>query len=323
MLTAGLAAYAAPTQPPKPKPMTLTVVAFLPPANMSVRNVLVFKEKVEQRSVGELIIDYKGGPEAIPMFEQPGAVRAGAIDIAFTTHGYSVGYAKEFTYACSSVYNPAEERQKGIHKIWEKLYKRHLNSFYLGAFHGGDKDEMYFFTNQAIKTPQDFAGLKLRSSPMYFPWTDALKIKVVSLAVNEVYSAMERHVVDGFSLPLTTGIITNWKLNEVTNYMIRPGFAHMDQCTLINLDKWNGLPKHLQNLLMDVGKELEIWAVSYGEKMWKAEMDELLKTKMKVIELSVADAEWWKKSWPAAYSENMKKTISPESFNELKVIHYR
>lgn len=296
MLTAGLAAYAAPTQPPKSKPITLTVVAFLPPANMSVRNVLVFKEKVEQRSGGELRIDYKGGPEAIPMFEQPGAVRAGAIDIAFTTHGYSVGYAKEFTYACSSVYNPAEERQKGICKIWEKLYKRHLNSFYLGAFHGGDKDEMYFFTNQTIKTPQDFAGLKLRSSPMYFPWTDALQIKVVSLAVNEVYSAMERHVVDGFSLPLTTGIITNWKLNEVTNYMIRPGFAHMDQCTLINLDKWNGLPKHLQNLLMDVGKELEIWAVSYGEKMWKAEMDELLKTKMKVIELSAADAEWWKKA---------------------------
>ena len=323
MLMAGLAAYAAPTPPQKPKPITLTMVTFLPTNNMSVRNARIFKEKVEQQSGGELIIDFKGGPETVPMFEQPKAVRAGVIDIAFTTASYMTGYSQEFMYPCSSVYSPAEERAKGINKIWEKLYSKYLNSFYLGSFHGGDKDEMYFFSNAEIKTPKEFAGLKFRAVPMYFPWTNVLNIKTVSLAVGEVYPAMERKVVDGFALPLTTGIVTNWKLHEVTKFMIRPGFAHMDQVTLINLDRWNGLPKHLQSLLMDIAKELELWAVSYGEKMWKTEMDELLKTKMKVIELSSADAEWWGKSWPTSYSEHMKKTLSPESFNDLKVIHTR
>lgn len=322
-LSLSLAAYAAPSAPPKPKPITLTMVAFLPTTNYSVRNALIFKEKVEQRSGGQLMIDYKGGPETIPVLEQPGAVRAGVIDIAFTCHSYCSGFAKEFMYPSSSVYNPAEEREKGINKILEKLYKRYLNSFYLGSFHGGDKDEMYFFTNVEIKKPGDFVGLKFRSMPMYYPWTNALNIKDVLVPVGEIYTAMERHVVDGYALPLTTGVITNWKLHEVTKYMVMPGFAHMEQVTLINQKKWDELPKHFQDLMRDISRELEYWAISFGEKMWKMEMEELLKTKMKVIELSPADAAWWKKSWPVAYSEHMKRTISPESFQELSVIHTR
>jgi TRAP-type C4-dicarboxylate transport system substrate-binding protein len=85
----------------------------------------------------------------------------------------------------------------------------------------------------------------------------------------EFYTSMERGVVDGFVEPLTASIPR--QMAEVTKYIIDPGFLRGGVVVIMSLDAWNGLPPHLQKVLMDAAaearKEFEVGILGAINKM--------------------------------------------------------
>ena len=57
----------------------------------------------------------------------------------------------------------------------------------------------------------------------------------------EVYSALERHVVDGYCWP-SVGI-RDWGWDKVTKYVVDPGFYNVPNPVLINQKTYNSLPR--------------------------------------------------------------------------------
>ncbi len=73
---------------------------------------------------------------------------------------------------------------------------------------------------------------------------------MVTLRPSEVYTAVERGVVDGFALS-TVGMIVDAGLYEVTKYTIDHPFLNTNFVVIMNLDSWNRIPKNLQDLLRE------------------------------------------------------------------------
>ena len=84
-------------------------------------------------------------------------------------------------------------------------------------------------------------------------------------------------------------------MDEITKYYIPYGFSQAsDMTNIINLDTWNSLPKHLQDLIIDVQLELEVgpyeaFMKELEDKAWQTFVD----AGIEVIEFSPADAEWF------------------------------
>ena len=65
----------------KPAPIVLKTIAMYSEVGMKPTAWFLFIDRVYSQSEGQLILDYIGGPEAIPYSEQPEALISGVIDV--------------------------------------------------------------------------------------------------------------------------------------------------------------------------------------------------------------------------------------------------
>ena len=91
-------------------PVELTAVAWLGLGRtLSIHAETTLVDLVAEKSNGELVLNFLGGPEVVPKVEQPGATRDGVIDIAFTTSGESWSVVPELAGLHLSPFAPWEE----------------------------------------------------------------------------------------------------------------------------------------------------------------------------------------------------------------------
>ena len=270
-------------------PIVLKAVSHLDPTNAHCRTNKPFIDMVNKRANGELVIKFLGGPEVIPSFEQAEALKKGLIDIIPT---YPMSWFKPMMGAAADISGmseiPAwEERKTGAFEIYDELFHKFANAKYLGRFHG--LWGFNFYTNKKIQSLDDFKGMNVRVMSLYLPFTKALGAAPVTVAPPDVHQALERGIIDGFMFP-TFGI-TGYAWHEVTKYKINPEVFQAEPVCVVNLDTWNKLPKHLQELLMDVAEIVEYWGVA--DSLWVKESDEdvLMKAGMEIIDLPKKDAD--------------------------------
>ncbi len=146
-----------------------------------------------------------------------------------------------------------EERKTGLYDVWCDIFAKRVNAKYLGRLHS--LVPFSVFSNKKITKVEDFKGLKMRVMPLYIPALKALGATPVTIPPTEIYTAMERGVVDGFMWP-NVGMIS-WGLQEVTKYQLKPGVFAMEPATMMNLKKWNQIPKDLQEMMMEVMQDTE------------------------------------------------------------------
>jgi TRAP-type C4-dicarboxylate transport system substrate-binding protein len=111
--------------------------------------------------------------------------------------------------------------------------------------------------HQQISKP-DLTGLKLRITPVYRDFFQALGATVVQTAPGEVYTALERGVVDGYGWPITGIFDLGW--HEKTKYRVDPGFYSAEVSILINKAAWDKLNPAQKKVISDAAAWLEAQA---------------------------------------------------------------
>lgn len=284
--------------------VTLKAVTFQGKHVTFVDAYFMFQKRVEEVADGRLAINYIGGPEAIPPFEQIEAVKSGLVDLAFLPAAYYVPQLALADAVKLSRISPWEERQAGAYDLLNSLHQQKVNAVYLGRF--SDGIQFHIYLNKKIDKP-DFSGLKIRVTPVYKPFVEALGGVAVTTTPGEVYTALERGVVDGYGWPSIK--ISDFGWHEVTKFVIDPGFYQVDVCILVNLDSWNRLPKDLQQLLADVAQKLEHEASEHFAKIIQEERELIASKGVQVIRFSPDDEKQYletayKAGWDRVFSKN-------------------
>ena len=308
--------------PASAKPIVLKIVTFLPSSHMQNEPIKWFVEEVNKRSEGEIVVNYVGGPEVIPAKEIHEAVRTGVIDMGVIAGSYVRKVLPVTPYYVYVDYEPWEERETGLFDFWAKDYKEAINSAYLGNWAGCVATQYFLFTNELVDEPKKLKGLKFRATSLYMPIYNAMGIIPVSIGFSEIYTGMERGVIDGFAWPLHSGI-TAMGFSEVTKYCIDHGFWRSSAATVINMDRWNSIPKHLQNLLMDASIKTEHFAAEFFTNALQQERKRLKDAGMKFIKFSPNDAEWFMSEIRKAQWEEMENRVGPEKTAMLRKLFSR
>ncbi len=117
------------------KAVTLKFVSFFGrTAGTSAASSRLFVDTVKEKSKGALIINWVGGPEAIPPADQPAAVRDGVIDLHIGPMSFYEQLLPEISVSNLSFFTPMEERKNGVYDYWVKMHEK-MNVRYLGILH--------------------------------------------------------------------------------------------------------------------------------------------------------------------------------------------
>ena len=161
-----------------------------------------------------------------------------------------------------------------------------LNIRGLGFYDGGSRD--IFNNRRPIVTPADLKGMKIRveENPVRVASLNAMGAQATPMAISEVYNALQQKVVDGADNNPESYLAQRF-------YEVAPFLSFTDHFTtpntiLVGRSFFNGLPKELQDLMVQLGKDASAFQRKmFGERLAKA-LDQLRGQGVKMNEVDKA-----------------------------------
>src|SRR6201988_3529108 len=295
--------------------LTLRVVSAFPENQFYVKRTIEWIEKVNKEGKGTLQLNFIGGPKAIPTFEVGKAVQSGVVDIVFTTGAFYTNVMPEADILKLSETSAAEQRKNGGYDLINKIWAEKANMRYLAKV--VEFTPFHLYLNKKIDQPA-LTGLKIRITPVYRDFFQAMGASVMTTAPGEVYTALERGVIDGYGWPIHALFDLNWQ--EKTKYRVDPGFYNAEVALIMNLDKYKGLPakarEYLDRQALGYERQNYFWK-GYNQEEAKRQAQAGIQTITFASATSKAYVEKAKEiGWAAAtkaspqYGEPLKKVLA-------------
>ena len=292
--------------------VTLRAVTSFAEGTQFSKNFERFIEKVNKDGKGVIQINYIGGPRAMPPFEVGNAVRNKVVDIANVTGAFYTNLMPEAD-AFKLISKPAaEQRKNGTWAYINELHNQKLNSYYLARQFVSVPFHIYL--NKKIDKI-DFTGLKIRVTPVYRDIVQALGGTPITTPPGEVYTALERGVVDGYGWPILGIFDLGW--DKVTKFRMEPPFYSVEVNVLVNNDVWKSLTDTQRKVLTDAALWLENLDTTESLELVKAERERQQKAGIQALDFGDAAAkEFLKKANDVAWQSVIAK--APETGKKLR-----
>jgi TRAP-type C4-dicarboxylate transport system substrate-binding protein len=272
--------------------VTLRVVSAFAENTTYVKNLEGMIKALNASGKGTLQLNFIGGPKAMPPFEVGNAVRTGVVDIGMSTGAFYTTIMPEADALKLTQMPGPELRKNGAVDLINRIWNDKANMQYLGRVI--DYTPFHLYLNKKIDKP-DLTGLKIRVTPVYRDFFQALGATVVTTAPGEVYTALERGVVDGYGWPIQGIFDMNWQ--EKTKFRVDPGFYSAEVSLIMNLDKWKALGPAQKDVLMK-----NVIALENANDSWKKANDDDTKRQAQVgIQVITFDSATSKKYVDTAY----------------------
>src|SRR5207342_106493 len=266
---------------------TISATHVFPASLIYSRSFLEFVKKANEAGKGVYTIQVRGGPEAIGMMEQPGAVRSGVVDMVYSACAFYAAVVPECDAVSASSIDGPTARKNGGTELLNQIHQKRMGVYLLGWVDSGIR-----FSLWSTKEPKfdasghiDIKGFKVRGNPIYNAFlTNYLGAQVINLPSTELYTALERGTVDLTAWTQIGLMDLNW--DRYIKYRILPDFFETDLMIIFNQKKWDALSPKTREILQRVAIEHESSSLRDLQALWKKEQAELEKRGIKTVSQS-------------------------------------
>jgi TRAP-type C4-dicarboxylate transport system substrate-binding protein len=247
---------------PGVEPITLSLVSFLPDVPPGANWHRLFIKLVGDISDGQMKINFVGGPEAIPMPDQPAAVQRGTVDIASVLSSFGDALVPGSSSCGRAEYSPMQLRDPespshGAYQYWEDAYAQQGIYYFGASVSSYPQVQTVLYLGKDISSLADLKGLKIASvGGSNSAFIDSLGATTVPIDFTDYFTAMERGTVDGYNVGIPG--IEDFSLTPVTKAMLDEPFSSNGGLWLMNLDKFNSLTQKQKDVINAAAIEAEI-----------------------------------------------------------------
>jgi TRAP-type C4-dicarboxylate transport system substrate-binding protein len=291
---------------------TLRAIGFIPKNDPVLAMANAWVNEINKELAGQLRINYVGGPEVVGRFQQIESVRNDIVQIVFSpANDYQDQMPASGALVLSRL-SPAEERISGFYDLMVEEHAKKVGVRYIGRM---QVSPFYLWVRKEAKTLDELKGLKMRSGVLYDRLMRELGMIPVTINAPEVFTAIDSGVVDGFGWPVTGPLKRGW-LNKVPFVIDLPFFPASNVVALMNLKRWQALPKSAQDRIIAATEAFEPRMTAHFDKEnedeWKA-----IGNKVKKIKFSEAEN---KRYLDTAYELEWKQlgTRVPDMIQKLR-----
>lgn len=246
--------------PARAQEVTLRAVSSFDEKTFFSRHFERFVEKVNAEGKGIVQINYIGGPKAIPPFEVGNAVRNKVVDLANVTGVFYTNLVPEAIVMSFSTLPMSEQRKNGALELMNKIMASKGLIYQARLM---EDVPYHLYTNKGFQ--DSLKGQKTRITPVYRDFFLSLGGTVVQTAPGELYTALERGVVDGYGWPIAGIFDLGWQ--ERTKARVDPGFYNSESGILMNLSSWNALTQVQKDFLQKEFAWAEAQNASYKSEV--------------------------------------------------------
>lgn len=239
-----------------------------------------YSDIVYQKSNGRIYIETYPSSQLGDERSQMQAVQMGALDIfrANTVYVGDFGAHKLNLFALPYLFQNREHLWTVLDSsIGKDLMNDMVDSDIgmRGICYLEEGSRHFFVSKRKVENPEDLKGLKLRVSEtsILMDTVKALGASPTPLSFGELYTALQTGVVDGAEQPIS-GYSSN-SFNEVAPHFVLDGHTYSPGMLVISDKSWNKLSPEDQNLLLECGKELEVYNKNFVEKEEEKILDSL------------------------------------------------
>ncbi|MEC9347964.1 MAG: TRAP transporter substrate-binding protein DctP [Pseudomonadota bacterium] len=232
---------------------------------------------------GDAVTVKISGPEVVPIFEQLQPVVSGVFDMLYTHPVFHAGEGGLALTVDAIDIDPIARRKAGVWDNVDRFYQQ-KHGLKMVAMMSVSMSGYHLFTKEPLSPAGDLAGRKVRGTPTYHGVIRALGAEPVVLPGSQIYSALQKGVVDGAGWP-AAGMVS-MKHYEVASYRLRPTFGVATQPVFVNMAAWGKLTDAEKSILLEAGEKTELEMPWLGNAIQAEEDAELDKLGVKVVQLS-------------------------------------
>lgn len=262
-----------------------------------------YAEEVKALTNGRVEITlYPGGALGGPREQWDMAV-GGIADISFFMPGYTAGrfpltsvFDLPLLLGGSSTVNTAI-----AHGVFEEYIEPEYQDAKMLIFFVSEPFTFHTSKKQ-IKSMADVKGLKFRSSgAVQSAMVQGLGGSPVTLPITEVYTSLEKGVIDGVVTAFTA--MVGYRLWDVVNYSINANLTATPMAVAMNKKTWNSLPPDIQEILDNMKMRYAFeCATKYDGDVQKS-LDEGKSKGNVIYTIPAAELLKWEKEFAPVYDE--------------------
>jgi TRAP-type C4-dicarboxylate transport system substrate-binding protein len=289
----------------------LRLVSAFPETATYVKHMTPWIQKFNAGGKGLARINFIGGPKAIPTFEVGTSVKNGVVEMAMNTGAFYTNLMPEADFLKLTQITIARQRKNGAFDYINRVWNQKANLVYLARM--VDETPFHLYLTKKIEKP-DLAGLKIRITPVYRDFFASMGATLIQTPPGEVYTALERGVVDGYGWPIHGIFDLNW--HEKTKFRVDPGFYNAEVSIIMNLDAWKKLSPNQRSYLEKQALALESMNTAW-RKLNEEDTKRQAQAGIQTIKFdSAASKAYYDKAYDIAWASATKQ--SPEHAPQMR-----
>jgi len=299
----------------------IRAVTFTPAQVIYAKHFQTFADKVNEKGKGVVRIEIIGGPEVIPPLRLGESQKNGVADMFDLPAGLYLNMVPEGEAFAGSNHTPWVNRDAGGLDYINEIFHEKGNAHILAHVDAGTGFHLYLTKKPEVTDDGgvNLDGFRIRTAPLYRAFVESLGATNVVQSPSEVYTSLERGVVDGTGYTIVGMRDFNW--DKFVKYRIDPGFFQTDVLISMNYDKWQSLSDEAKQILNEVAIEWEKESYDIMAAATESEDKALREGGIEVIELTGKARETYLKN---AYEVtwNRLKERDPTHYEKLREIFF-
>jgi len=244
-------------------PIKLNYANFPPAPTFPCVQMERWKEEVEKRTGGKVAIKTFPGGTLLGAKNMIDGVIAGTADIGCLCMAYQPGRFIVTNAIALPVGFP--DATVASLALWD-LYKKYKPKAFakvkvLTMFTCAPAN---IYAKKPVRNLEDLKGLELRASGGTAQALKALGATPVGMPQSETPEALQKGIVQGAASSLET--LMDFKYAEICKYVTIFNGPVYPFAVVMNMDKWNSLPKDVQKVMDGLGIEQAFWTGNYMDK---------------------------------------------------------
>ena len=288
---------------------SLTYSIFFPPSHGQAKAGGAWAKEIEKRTQGQVKITILAGGSLTPADQVYDGVLKGISDLGMSCFAYTRGRFPVMEVLDLPIGYPNGRVATAVANEYFRIFNpqelKGVKVLYLHAHGPG-----LLHTNRPVATLDQLKGMKIRSTGLSAKVVSSLGAVPVAMPQGSTYESLQKGVVEGTFGPIE--VLKGWKQAEViksTTDCPEIGYTTA-MFVVMNLKKWNALPKHIQKVFEEVSSQ---WIDVHG-KAWD-DLDQegrryTLSLGNKIIPLSKQEGARWKKAVRPMLNEYIKTTTA-------------
>ncbi|MEW6662408.1 MAG: TRAP transporter substrate-binding protein [Bacillota bacterium] len=292
----------APDQAPAPQKYTIRVAHSITPESHYHKGLLKMDELLKAKSNGRVELQIFHSAQLGSERDVIEGVSLGTVEMTLVSTAPLANFSKKFMVFDLPFI--IQDRQKAFAVFDGPMGKDIMSSLEpkgiigLGFWENGFR--MLTNSKQPVVNPEDVKGLKIRlmENPVHVATFKHLGAQPVPMPFGELFTALQQKTVDGQENPLI--IIDTSKFYEVQKHLALTGHFYAPAALLINKKYFEGLPKDIQQIILEAEKEARAW-----ERNYCIEMENSFVSKLEAAGMQVTrpDKKVWQEATKPIYQQ--------------------